>query len=79
LANGDFRYRLPALRGDELGALARDFNRLADALERNQQIRQAMTADVSHELRTPIATLRAELEAMEDGIRPVDQEAIKRL
>ena len=79
LATGNFRYRLPALRGDELGALARDFNRLADALERNQQIRQAMTADVSHELRTPIATLRAELEAMEDGIRPVDQAAITRL
>ncbi len=79
LAAGDYRYRLPAMRGDELGELARDFNRLADALERNQQIRQSMTADISHELRTPISTLRAELEAMEDGIRPVDPAAITRL
>lgn len=79
LAAGDYCHRLPTTRRDELGDLARDFNRLAEALARNQQLRQSMTADISHELRTPIATLRAELEAMEDGIRPVTQTAITRL
>src|SRR3546814_2119920 len=28
-------------------------------------------ADISHELRTPLAVLRAELEAIQDGIRPL--------
>ena len=30
-------------------------------------------ADISHELRTPLAVLKAELEAIQDGIRPMNQ------
>ncbi|RYZ93779.1 MAG: histidine kinase, partial [Moraxellaceae bacterium] len=36
-------------------------------------------ADISHELRTPIAVLQAELEAVEDGVRPLDKETVTRL
>jgi len=36
-------------------------------------------ADVSHELRTPIAVLRAGLEALEDGVRPLTREALASL
>jgi two-component system sensor histidine kinase BaeS len=36
-------------------------------------------ADVSHELRTPLAVLSAELEAIEDGVRPLDRSSVASL
>ena len=33
-------------------------------------------ADISHELRTPLSLLRADVEAMQDGVRPLDQAAL---
>jgi two-component system sensor histidine kinase BaeS len=71
LAGGDYDSRVDVHSGDELGRLAEDFNRLAHTLQRNEQLRRAFMADVSHELRTPLAALKAELEAVEDGIRPL--------
>ena len=66
-------------RTDEVGQLARDFNHLAHTLARNETLRRDFMADVSHELRTPLAVLRGELEALEDGIRPLDAAAVKSL
>jgi two-component system sensor histidine kinase BaeS len=59
--------------------LARDFNQLAYTLERNEQMRREFMADVSHELRTPLSVLRGELEAIEDGVRTLDQHSMKSL
>lgn len=66
-------------RLDEVGQLARDFNHLAHTLARNETLRRDFMADVSHELRTPLAVLRGELEALEDGIRPLDAAAVRSL
>lgn len=71
LSAGDYATRIEAGRDDEIGGLARDFNRMADALGNTEQNRRAFMADISHELRTPLAVLRAELEAVQDGIRPM--------
>ena len=79
LAAGDFSARVPAHGGDELARLGQDINALATALERNEQARRRWAADISHELRTPIALLRAELEALQDGVRPFDREALDAL
>lgn len=79
LAAGHFDTRVPQTRRDELGQLARDFNRLAETLQRNEQLRRAFMADMSHELRTPVSVLRAELEAMEDGVRPLNRESLATL
>src|SRR5690606_31200416 len=79
VASGDYAHRVVATSGDEIGRLAEDFNRLALSLQRNEQMRRAFMADVSHELRTPIAVLRAELEAIEDGVRPLDEQGIRDL
>ena len=76
LANGNFSTRLIETRSDELGELAHSFNQLADKLERAEQTRRQWVADTSHELRTPISVLRAQLEAMQDGIRLPNQENI---
>lgn len=79
LAAGRFDTRVDVNRRDELGRLAADFNRLAETLQRNERLRREFMADMSHELRTPLAVLRAELEAMEDGVRPLSRESLARL
>lgn len=69
LADGDLDVHLPVRRKDELGELARDFNRLADTLSRNEHLRRQWVMDIAHELRTPLTALRGEIEALQDGVR----------
>ena len=66
-----FDTRIDVRSGDELGRLAAGFNAMAQALEKHQKTQQQWLVDISHELRTPLAILRAELEAMQDGVRSV--------
>ena len=89
IAAGEFDVRLPAPRtggASEIAALHGDINAMAGALSRLETSRQRWLAELSHELRTPLAVLRGEVEALVDGIRPLDgaalaslQEEIKRL
>jgi two-component system sensor histidine kinase BaeS len=76
LARGDYTTRIPARGHDELARLAGDFNHLAQALEAAQRGRQQWIADIAHELRTPLTSLRAEIEAVQDGVRPLTQGSI---
>ena len=64
LAKGDVAARAPTAvtgRGDELGALARDVDAMAERLERLLASRQQLMRDMSHELRSPLARLQAAL------------------
>jgi len=79
LASGDYGSRVAVASDDEVGQLSRDFNQLAYTLERNEKMRREFIADVSHELRTPLSVLRGELEAIEDGVRSLDQSSMKSL
>ena len=59
---------------DELARLARSFNTTLDALERSVEAQRHLVADASHELRTPIASLRANIQTLEDAERlPPDE------
>lgn len=71
--------RIPVRRDDEFGELASDFNSMAEQLARAEQSRRAWISDSSHELRTPLAVLRAEIEALQDGIRIADPATLERL
>jgi two-component system, OmpR family, sensor histidine kinase BaeS len=73
LARGDYAARIPVHGNDEVARLAGDFNHLALALEAAQRGRQQWIADIAHELRTPLTSLRAEIEAVQDGVRPLTQ------
>lgn len=46
-------------RGDELGELAREFDRMADYVQQTITSHQRLMQDVSHELRAPLARLQA--------------------
>jgi len=76
MAAGEFSTRVEATSSDELGQLAHDFNLLALTLEKNEKTRRQWVADISHELRTPLAVLRAEIEALQDGVRPTTSGSI---
>jgi two-component system sensor histidine kinase BaeS len=79
LARGRLETRVSLIRHDELGDLARDFNAMAERLERFEQSRRQWVADTSHELRTPLTILRAHTDAMRDGVMPLDQRGLDRL
>lgn len=74
MGGGDLSQRVPVHGDDELALLGKTFNRMAASLQRAEESRQAMTADIAHELRTPLAVQRASLEALQDGIYPLDSE-----
>jgi two-component system sensor histidine kinase BaeS len=75
----DYSARVRVKQTDELGQLAQDLNLLGRTLEKNQLARQQWIADISHELRTPLSILSGELEAIEDGIRPLNKQSITSL
>ncbi|NGP52422.1 ATP-binding protein, partial [Thioalkalivibrio sp. XN8] len=79
LAAGALDTRVDVRSADEFGRLADDFNLLARTLQRNEEMRRGMMADVAHELRTPLAVIRAELDAVEDGIRSPGPETLASL
>ncbi|MCV2369409.1 ATP-binding protein [Roseateles oligotrophus] len=76
IARGELKVRIAKQGDDELGALTDDINAMAEALARLESSRRRWIAELSHELRTPLAVLRAELEALQDGVRPLEKEAL---
>jgi signal transduction histidine kinase len=67
IASGDLEQQVPVRSDDELGDLARAFNRMSAELARVTRQRRQMTADIAHDLRTPLTVLAGYLEAMQDG------------
>lgn len=62
--------------GEEFASLALTYNRLAEKLEATESTRRSMLADLAHEMRTPLSTIDAHLEAVEDGIRYLDDDTL---
>jgi two-component system sensor histidine kinase BaeS len=68
LAAGDLSARAPEAGPRELLELGESFNEMAASLERLFDARRELVAWASHDLRTPLASLRAMVEALEDGL-----------
>ena len=79
LMQRDYSVQVKYKGKDEIAGLVQAFNRLAQSLADHQTTQQQWIADISHELRTPLSTLKAELEAVQDGIRALSIERIHSL
>jgi HAMP domain-containing protein len=64
---GDFSVRTRSRRRDELGELARTFDRMAEQIELLRQAERRLLLDVSHELRSPLARLGVAIELARSG------------
>lgn len=74
VAAGRYSARIPSPGlGSEFDELTMTFNQLAHRLDAAETTRRRMLADLAHEMRTPLASLGAHLEALEDGVRRLDQ------
>jgi signal transduction histidine kinase len=73
IADGHYDTRVedPGL-GTEFAGLADAYNALARRLASTEATRRRLLADLAHEMRTPLATIDAQLEAIEDGVRDPD-------
>jgi signal transduction histidine kinase len=68
LAGGELSVRAPTGGPRELAKLGHSFNAMASELESLFDARRELVAAASHDLRTPVASIRAMLEAIEDGL-----------
>ena len=68
----DLKSRVPEQdRQDEVGMMAREFNRMLDRVSEDEQQRQRLLSAISHELRSPLAVASGHLELFETlGARP---------
>jgi signal transduction histidine kinase len=77
MARGDYTRRVHATSRDEVGQLARAFNRMAADLAAADRQRRELIANVSHELRTPISAVQAVLENVVDGVATPDPATLR--
>lgn len=59
---GDLTVRVPTTRRDEIGALARTFNHMAERIQTLLAAERRLLQDISHELRSPLARLNIAIE-----------------
>ncbi len=64
---GDLSTRVPVVRMDEVGQVARAFNHMTERVEQMLNDHDRLMADVSHELRSPLARIKLALEMMPEG------------
>jgi two-component system OmpR family sensor kinase/two-component system sensor histidine kinase BaeS len=79
VAAGDYETRVRERGPREVQRLGRAFNEMTERLGTNEARRRQLLADVAHELRTPLSVIQANLEALIDGLYPVDEAHLRRV
>lgn len=75
LARGRLEYRIDYDRRDEFASVCRNFNDMAEQLEKSmdrikkqEQSRKELIAGISHDIRSPLTSIQAYVEGLIDGI-----------
>jgi histidine kinase len=76
---GRYDRRVNVESEDELGALAKNFNSMAETLGETERMRQQLIGDIAHELRTPLTTVKGYMEGLMDGVIPPSQATFEML
>jgi len=77
LSEGKYKEKLKDVTNTkEINILIQTINQLSSALEDKEKLRKQLTQDVSHELRTPLTSIQGNMEAMLDGIWPINTERL---
>lgn len=74
LQSGAVPARLEREGTAELRELIDAFNAATESVARADRQRRDLISDISHELRTPLTNIKAQLEALEQGLIPPDQQ-----
>ncbi|MBN7772583.1 sensor histidine kinase [Clostridium aminobutyricum] len=78
IEEGNYTERLDLVsKTKETNQLIQSVNRLANTLQRQQNLQKRMARDYAHEIRTPLAALQSNLEAMIDGVLDVTPERLE--
>jgi len=73
IADGNYDRRIAVKERDEIGQLSDSFNYMAECLDKRDQDRRLFVASVAHDLRSPLTSIQGFLNAMKDGIIPIDE------
>ncbi len=73
---GDLGARIRTDRRDEIGAVGRAFDEMADRVSRLVASQQELMANVSHELQTPLSRIRVAVDLMSGGDAPRAEEML---
>jgi len=73
---GDLSVRVALPSDAESRELAVAFNQMATRLERSEALRRQAASDLAHELATPVTVLTGRLQAITDGLVPVQPETL---
>jgi signal transduction histidine kinase len=77
VASGDLEARVDVSGSDEIARLATSFNTMAANLQQQEALRQRLVADIAHELRTPLSVVQGNLQAILDGVFPLELDEIR--
>lgn len=66
VGGGNLSYRVRVRGGDELTSLSRNFNQMAEDLEKMVESKELLLRDISHELRSPLTRLRLAAQGITD-------------
>lgn len=75
IADGNFEYRLPETRDDEIGQLFGNYEQMrlrlkenAEEKSENEKKQKELVSNISHDLKTPITSIKGYVEGIMDGV-----------